>query len=150
MTRAIYILCIKHLRILRLIGNRTRDLLHCRLTLYAKSRSNGVRVVIRNLSLCCYRGRSPIFGSMPRDFPSCTHWLRHRNPFHPPEFGLVYEGRYWSAQDRRHLFITPWPGQSAQSMIGRTTPCTAVLSGILLGNFLLTNVSFTILDVGIP
>jgi hypothetical protein len=42
LTRAIYILCIEHLRMLHLSGNRTRDLLHCRRTLYAKSHSNGV------------------------------------------------------------------------------------------------------------
>jgi hypothetical protein len=42
LTRAIYILCIEHRRMLRLSGNLTRDLLHCRRTLYAKSHSNGI------------------------------------------------------------------------------------------------------------
>jgi hypothetical protein len=43
LTRATYILCIERRRKRRLLaGNRTRDLLHCRRTLYAKSHSNGV------------------------------------------------------------------------------------------------------------
>jgi hypothetical protein len=54
LTVAIYILCIEHLRMLRLSRESNRDLLHCRRTLYAKNHSNGVLVDIRNLSLCCY------------------------------------------------------------------------------------------------
>ncbi len=45
LTRATYILCIEHLRLMHLIWeskNRTRDLLHCRQTLSAKRHSNGV------------------------------------------------------------------------------------------------------------
>ncbi len=26
----------------------------------------------------------------------------------PPHWGSAHRGRYWSSQDRRHLFVTPW------------------------------------------
>ncbi len=55
LARAIYILCIEHLRILRFSWELNWDLLHCRRTLYAKSHSDGVLVAIRNLRLCCYK-----------------------------------------------------------------------------------------------
>jgi hypothetical protein len=36
---------------------------------------------------------------MSRDVHNCSHWLRPRNPHPPPPaFGLIYEGRYWSAK----------------------------------------------------
>jgi hypothetical protein len=37
-------------------------------------------------------------GSMSRDVHSCSHWLRPRSLPPPLAFGLVYEGRYWSAK----------------------------------------------------
>ncbi len=43
-------------------------------------------------------------GSMSRDMHSCSHWLRPRkarnlpSPPPSPAFGLIYEGRYWSAK----------------------------------------------------
>jgi hypothetical protein len=45
-----------------------------------------------------------LFGLLSRDFYSCTHWLRPRNPpppthIPPPPFGLVLRGRY-SGQQR--------------------------------------------------
>ncbi len=55
-TRAIYIPCIEHLRMLRLSreSNPEPPSLDCRRTFYAKSHSNGILVAIRKLSLCCY------------------------------------------------------------------------------------------------
>ncbi len=48
-------------------------------------------------------------GSMSRDVHSCPHWLRPRElpPPLSPAFGLIYEGRYWSAKiDDISLYCT--------------------------------------------
>ncbi len=43
-------------------------------------------------------------------FYSCTHWLRPRNsPLPPPQHLGSYTRTLFVNQDRRHLFVTPWP-----------------------------------------
>ncbi len=47
---------------------------------------------------------------MSSDVHICSHWLRPRNPPLPPAFGLIYEGRCWSANiDDISLFFSRRP-----------------------------------------
>jgi hypothetical protein len=68
LTRATYILCIELPRPGRVsVGNRTRDLLHCRRTLYAKSHSNGV--------IDCYLEPQLVLLQLPPSRDVASSWL---------------------------------------------------------------------------
>jgi hypothetical protein len=68
LTRASYIFCIEHQRLM-LLGNRTWDLLHCRRTLYAKSHSNGV-------TRCYSEPRLVLLQCNWKQYP-CWLWIVH-------------------------------------------------------------------------
>ncbi len=89
---------------------------------------------------------------------SCTHWLRLRPRNHSPAFGLIYEDaiRQPRAQDRRHLFVTPWCALKAnseytyinqspfniRSIHGRPVQCCAMLIVLCKEAFLYARYSF--------
>jgi hypothetical protein len=48
---------------------------------------------------------------------SCTHWLRPHNPPPPPQHLGSYTRALLVRQDRRHIFVTPWPSLSGDYLI---------------------------------